>query len=311
LQRQSKRLLVSSRAISLVSIIYGVQGFPVILSSRPRNKGKATSSTMEMVSAIQKVMIGDSEVQIRHQLFLGDIIVTEEEKTDLTGLKYWPTASEPMLQYFQKQRQTQNYELVKKKERQVILELGSGCGLLGIGLASLYKDDNLEHHIILTDAPVNFKACTSSRNVTTKMIVQPLYPSSTLDWLSGNVELNKHHYSKNRVTIAPLLWGNEVHLNTISSGLKAHPSSGATGLVNMVIGSELLYNNDASFVGLLETLLFFSEKNPALRILLGYKERHLGEAQFFDLAGPHFDWTKKRIGRRSNGIYLMEFFRRH
>ena len=83
-----------------------------------------------MTTAIQTVKVPgiSREIELHHQLFLGDLKATNH---DLTGLKFWPTASHPML-----------VDINKKypKESLRIVELGSGCGLLGIGLAACGLD---------------------------------------------------------------------------------------------------------------------------------------------------------------------------
>ena len=209
---------------------------------------------------------------------------------DLTGLKYWPTASEPMLERLQKAEYLP--KLLKEKNRIKVLELGSGIGLLGIGIASLNK--NIE--VILTDAPVDFEEIqkgngTSSTTTPTSSSSR----SSTLSVLEENVELNKD-IVENRITVKPLLWGNKEHIQTIDY----------QGHIDLIVGSELLYNNDDSFEGLLETLRFFGSKKSSPRILLGYKQRNLGEARFFELAELLFSVNKVCIGRKSDGIYLVE-----
>ena len=48
-----------------------------------------------MTSTIQKVQVGDHEIQLKHQLFLGQLhpLQSTNGREDLTGLKFWPVAS--------------------------------------------------------------------------------------------------------------------------------------------------------------------------------------------------------------------------
>lgn len=256
------------------------------------------TTSLSMVSTIQKVAVGDHTIQLRHQLFLGD--VQSQNGADLTGLKYWPTASEPLLDRIHKKKPPfDNKQSISTKQQKIILELGSGCGLLGIGLASL----DPKCRVILTDAPVDFVDTVAnggdggSIHVTNKSSA-----CTTLDWLQENVNLNNDELLHDRVSVSPLYWGDTLQLDTISKN--------SNGCVDWIVGSELLYNNDDSFEGLVKTLVYFSDQNPDIKILLAYKQRNLGEAQFFDLAAPYFDFDKTRIGRKSDGIYLVEFHRR-
>jgi len=153
-----------------------------------------------------------------------------------------------------------------------ILELGSGCGLLGIGLAAM------GHSVVLTDADVEFEDDTST--------------SSTLTWLKDNVDLNRNVVG-GRSTVQPLLWGDGDNTDAVE------------GDFDLIVGSELLYSNEQSFPALLSTLCKFA--SPSTPVLLGYKVRGLGEDKFFQQAEECFDISFKRIGRKSDRIQLAEF----
>ena len=156
-----------------------------------------------------------------------------------------------------------------------ILELGSGCGLLGIGLAAM------GHTIVMTDADVDFSDDTTT--------------SSTLEWLQSNVDLN-YNVVGDRATVKPLLWGDEKEMKKISPDF------------DLIVGSELLYSNEKSFPALIETMSRFA--SPSIPVLLGYKIRGLGEDKFFDIADEKFDISFKRIGRKSDKIQLAELRQR-
>mmetsp|Transcript_30126 Transcript_30126/g.54501 ORF Transcript_30126/g.54501 Transcript_30126/m.54501 type:complete len:266 (-) Transcript_30126:110-907(-) len=226
----------------------------------------AVATPLTMASTTQTVEIPSTSlaIQLRHQLFLGDLKTSTH---DLTGLKLWPTASQPMLAVLGKR--------YKDTQPLQILELGSGCGLLGIGLAAM------GHTIVMTDADVDFSGDTTT--------------SSTLKWLQSNVDLNFNVIGE-RVTVKPLLWGDEKDMKKILQDF------------DLIVGSELLYSNEKSFPALIETMSRFA--GPSTSVLLGYKIRGLGEGKFFDIADEKFEMSFKSIGRKSDKIQLAELRRR-
>jgi len=278
-----------------------VQGNFVVCFQGARGiKGRRTTlPLLQMTAAIQTVTVGSSEnpyeIQLQHKIFLGDLqpLQSTNGREDLTGLKFWPQSSTALLKKLEK-----NNPLRKKKSDDCcsILVLGSGCGLLGIGLAVLYPNSR----VILTDAPVDF---TTAADKDVEENSEPT-TQSTMDWLEGNVERNQH-LVQDRVSVAPLLWGNEAHQQAISNNLLLNSSQGQ-GQIDLIVGSELLYNNEASFRGLLDTLLYFLGDNGNATILLVYRQRKLGESRFFDMAEDYFSIETTRIGRKSDGIFLAE-----
>ena len=132
--------------------------------------------------------------------------------------------------------------------------------------------------MVLTDADVKFSDDTTE--------------SSTLEWLQMNLDLN-HDVIGERAAIQPLLWGDKSHMNAIEQGF------------DLIVGSELLYNNGGSFPSLVDTIRNFAT-NDSTPVLLGYKVRGLGEAEFFERAEEYFDITFIRIGRKSDKINLAE-----
>jgi len=244
---------------------------------------------VEEISILGGGVCNDTTIQIRHQLFLGDV----EGDGDLTGLKLWKTVPLPMIQHI-----LQSSSLSLSNTPTTILELGSGCGTLGIGLAALLGP---HCNVILTDADVKFvETITAPKRNNKDDDNKQTQPSpqeewTSLSWLQQNVELNR----KDRVSVQPLYWGDEEHMRSILLECQ--------GGVDVIVGSELLYNNDAAFPGLLETLLAFQKhhddnapKRP-LVIFLGYKVRRLGESKFFDMAREYFDIFETDITQSSGG----------
>ena len=241
-----------------------------------------------MTSTIQKVQVGDHEIQLKHQLFLGQLhpLQSTNGREDLTGLKFWPVASTALLKKLEKNEKKMMGNHHETKHLR-ILELGAGCGLLGIGLAALYPNSQ----VVLTDAPVNFTAAEGNKSDDgdSSTMIQ-----STIQWLEGNIKRNSV-LLQDRVSVAPLLWGDASEQMAITEVIPD---------VDLIVGAELLYNNEASFPGLIGTLQHFASAET--RILLAYRERNLGEAQFFDLAKEHFSIEISRIGRKSDRIHLVE-----
>lgn len=189
---------VNMRLLVLILFLWTVKVSSFACHQEIRFYGRQSTISLAMASTVHtiEVPITNLEIQLGHQLFLGDLQTSDH---DLTDLKFWPTASQPML-----------VELGKRYHSKPlrILELGSGCGLLGIGLAAM------AHTVFLTDADVNFSDDTIT--------------SSTLEWLQSNVELN-HNVIGDRATVHPLLWGDANDMDTIPHEF------------DLIVGSELLY----------------------------------------------------------------------
>ena len=173
----------------------------------------------------------------------------------------------------QVQRQMEADALLAKELRRPlrILELGSGVGLLGIGLALCTGA-----HVVLTDPAIrtNFDEGPDEEQGT------------TLDWLASNVELNREavRLAGGATQVAPLRWGDAEHV----SALRASCPHG----FDLVVGSDLLYD-PTHYPSLIDTLVDFgagptgeSTPPPADRatVALGYPRRHPGEARFFEAA---------------------------
>lgn len=137
-----------------------------------------------------------------------------------------------------------------------VLELGSGCGLLGIGLAATCEDVE----VVVTDPAlgVNFTDLESG---------------STLDWLRANVELNRDAVGS-RCSAAKLEWGNDEDIEKL---LDTYTPFGG---FDLLVGSDLLYDPDR-YAALHATISAFGA-----RTILGYPTRHGSEKRFFNSAEP-------------------------
>jgi hypothetical protein len=139
------------------------------------NRSSVRGGALQLTHRVQRISIGENlEVQIREHFHdespkrLGSV-----SAADLTGLKVWPLA-DPFLRRLQTNvlpslRQSRGSDDLKPLR---VLELGSGQGLLGIGLAAMGEE------VVLSDPAIDFGGSTSATN--------------TLSRLRGNIDLNRN-----------------------------------------------------------------------------------------------------------------------
>jgi predicted RNA methylase len=140
--------------------------------------------------------MGDVEIAIREQFTAPPGGAT----MDTTGRVVWPTAA-PLLERIKRE-----YSIDEKKSRVVpVLELGAGCGLLGIGLAATGCFD-----VTLTDQSV--------------------------DWLESNVEINRDLIG-DHVKVANLSWGNQNDAAQLEAALNTP--------FELIVGSDIIYDHSS------------------------------------------------------------------
>ena len=174
-------------------------------------------------------------------------------KADLTGLKVWPVSLR-LVEYMH----THLLPGVQQRagERPVrVLELGAGCGSLGIGLAALGLQ------VVLTDPGLPVKYSEAEEG-------------NTLGWLRANVDANRELLGE-RASVAQLLWGDAAHMEAV----QAHAP------FDLVVGSDVLYDPD-QYPALLRTLAAFTTERTD--VVLGFTRRHPGEARFLKSAQRAF-----------------------
>ena len=156
-----------------------------------------------------------------------------------------------------------------------ILELGAGCGLLGIGLAATCGAE-----VVLTDADVDLDE-----------------GGTTLDWLEKNVLTNEEVIKSNggSATIARQVWGDDTDSDAIA---QQWPDG-----FDLVVGSDILYFPEWH-PQLLRTLTTFAgsseearkyhgrehvgERDPKTSVaVLGYQTRNGAEKRFGQGSGFH------------------------
>ena len=152
---------------------------------------------------------GGRRVQLRQRDFHGSVRRPGVRLGDATGTTLWPSAL-PLLLHLQGLLPQVEQTLGLNRPVRV-LEVGAGCGLLGIGLAA-----SCGAHVTLTDADV------------------PLDEGgTTLDWLTQNIELNRELIaaSGGRAEPARLVWGDAADTAALEE----------PGGFDLVVGSDVLH----------------------------------------------------------------------
>ena len=134
-----------------------------------------------------------------------------------------------------------------------VLELGAGCGVLGMGLAA----SGSFPQVILTDHNTN--------------------------WLHKNVERNRDLVG-DRIQVHKLDWGMEQDSRSLEASLVDQQQRQT---LDWILGSDILFD-PSSDRALVSTLRRFAEPNNA-SILLAYPRRQDNEEAFVSIAKEHFD----------------------
>jgi hypothetical protein len=172
-----------------------------------------------------KLVWGSQHTTVHLRQFMAPVSPTENSSAalghggDLTGLQMWYSAI-PLLVFLQSE--------FEDWPSANIIELGSGTGLLGIGLAAVLP----QTHVVLTDPGIELLQSENDDS------------GSTLDRLLTNIEENRA-LTGARTSAERLLWGDEDHITSISRKHKAP--------FDAIVGSDLLYD-ERQFPGLLSTI---------------------------------------------------------
>jgi len=183
---------------------------------------------------------------------------------DATGTTLWPTAL-PLLLYLQSSVVPPLKQSMVDNRPLRILELGAGCGVLGLGLAA-----TCDAHVVMTESGF------------------PLDPDddgsvdTSLTWLERNVAENREvaEAGGGRVDTARLAWGDADDEESIKS---RWPDG-----FDLVVGSDLLYDS-GRYDALLSTLTAVAGEASRRRnddnklfAVLGYQMRIGAERRFGD-----------------------------
>jgi predicted nicotinamide N-methyase len=175
--------------------------------------------------------------------------------SDMTGTWVWPTAR-PLLEYLLHTLHSTGRDEKSPSSPTRVLELGAGCGLVGMGIAAACNAE-----VVMTDH------------------------ADAVESLQKNVNLNlifDKEEEKSCISVAQLSWGNSSDMSNIDTLYSSDYKP-----FDLIVGSDLLYDPN-SHVALLETMQHFAEKGNA-PVYLGYPPRSVSEERFIELATEKFD----------------------
>jgi predicted nicotinamide N-methyase len=208
----------------------------------------------------------------------GGATCTATMDTDMTGRLVWPTAA-PLLERVKREYASSiDDETCKSRVGRIpVLELGSGCGLLGMGLAATGCFD-----VTLTDNT-----------------------DQSVDWLKGNVEINRDVIGDHHVKVARLSWGNQQDAAELEEATRINNTP-----FELIVGSDIIYDH-SSHAALVATMKQFALPANA-RVLLAYPARQ-DEDAFLSVAKEYFEVTVAAIdmegvnSTRSSKRYSVAF----
>jgi len=180
-----------------------------------------------------------------HLKILEDLNQDDEDVEENVGRFIWPTAM-PMMKHIHENI------LPSFTKNMILIELGAGCGLLGMGLATTHKF----HKVIITD-------------------------HDDL-WLHRNLDLNADVLGE-EVMAARLDWGNTCEVDNVSTLIQEACKS-VDGPNVMILASDVLYNHN-SHNKLAHALHKLTSHNVPTRIVVGFlNDRDNDEASFLSVA---------------------------
>ena len=212
------------------------------------------ATAAEGVRTTRHAVGGGLELRLLQRDFEGRVLQTgrSRHRGDGTGTTLWPAAL-PTLSYVQKLMPALSAGLDRPLR---VLELGAGCGLLGLGLACSGAD------VLLTEGRFDLGDGTTS-----------------FDWLEANVGANGDAVRGGSAACAPLNWGDAADCEAIDD---AHPRG-----FDVVVGSDLLYVPEAHGA-LHDTLVRFAattdeaatRRDDPPAAVIGYNVRNGSELRF-------------------------------
>ena len=161
------------------------------------------------------------------------------------------------------------------RDASLIVELGAGCGVLGMGLAHALSVSRQSVPIILTDHDE--------------------------EWLQRNVALNKTEIGQLPIEVTRLDWRNRNDMEVVQHMIQQRFSS---SLVSdnqseqqlMIVASDVLYNHD-THEALVYTFLQLSNVSKHTRIMIGFLDDRGGDEASFstharEMFGDAFEPSK-------------------
>ncbi|KAK9768400.1 hypothetical protein K7432_001001 [Basidiobolus ranarum] len=210
-------------------------------------------------------------------------------KMELGSMEDWQQlkSTTPMINGPATQWLVSMLNLNKKKSNLNVIELGCGCGLVGISLARILEHQRTRAQVILTDLPEVLSVLSSNVENNQELL--------TLGNKSSGSPPHKKSKSSQRVSVevGELSWGNDVTEQTLGLWKKCKwISDKATELpfIDLVLAADVAYNSSSHSL-LLATMITLA-KSKKTAILIGYKPRVPEmEKQFFAQAEVSFHRT--------------------
>ena len=153
------------------------------------------SASFRAAAPLRKLVVSGREVRVRQHFMDVPVPQARRRAADLTGLKVWPCSlrllhhyeSDVLPRLLQRRRASGDDAPLR------VLELGSGVGALGLGIAAVGGA-----RVVLTDPGVTVNLAAD-------------YSSNTLDWLAANVADNEAALRERAPAVRRLVWGDEAH----------------------------------------------------------------------------------------------------
>lgn len=197
---------------------------------------------------------------------------------DSTGRRLWPT-SIPLLEWILLRRREERRSTIFSDKKPLVLELGAGCGLVGMGLAVAAGAEF--ERIILTDASTDWLQRHVDRNGANFQCPVDVFQ---LQWGKkydqDNIRAHLEHICSSPSVPVPATSPPPTQSRTTTNSSITSTTKNAT-VIDYILGSDLLYN-PSSQKDLITTLTAMASSQT--RILLAYPKRGDNETSFQALA---------------------------
>ena len=207
----------------------------------------------------------------------------DDKVEDSVGRFIWPTAV-PLLRHII-HASDDNQTTISSR---LIVELGAGCGVLGMGLLAASRQEQEQRHQDEVDASINRES-------------HVILTDHDSEWLERNVALNATSLlqdddvtNSSRLDVARLDWRKQQDIKSMRNRIQTKLSTMGTSNTELwIVGSDILYNHD-SHQSLASTIYQISQftmndgDHHRCRIIIGFPDRNNDEANFLPIARSVF-----------------------